>query len=223
MAMGAARAKEATQENAGGRASTQRDRKIASILAAARELFLDHGFDTITMDMVARQAQVSKATLYAHFASKEELFTAVMVDEANLISAEIWQIAPERGDVRDVLRHVAQKFVEIFLSERAMFLRRAIVGAVPRFPSIGEAMFNAGPKAMTERLAKFLTEAHQKGLLDVRNPVLAANQFLSTVRGDLDIRGLLLPETHPSRQEIDVQIETGIDLFLHFYASAERR
>ncbi|WP_051987782.1 TetR/AcrR family transcriptional regulator [Bosea sp. UNC402CLCol] len=204
-----------------GLAPTQRDRKVGSILAAARALFLDHGFDTVSMDMVARQAPVSKATLYAHFASKEELFTAVVVDEAERMTDEIGRIVTDRSDIAAVLKRVAEKFVDIFLSEQAMFLQRAVIGVVPRFPSIGAAIFESGPKALTEHLAAFLGEAHRASKLHVPNPTLAAKQFLSLVRGDLDITRLLLPAAVPSRAELETQIEAGIDLFLHFYAPSE--
>jgi TetR/AcrR family transcriptional regulator, mexJK operon transcriptional repressor len=206
------------QDSEAGSPRRRHNRKVALILAAARELFLAHGFDAITMDMVARQSTVSKATLYAHFTSKEELFTAVIVDEVNRVSAEIWRITPDTDDVASVLRHVAQNFMDIFLTERAMFFRRAVVGAVPRFPSIGVAIFESGPKALTDRLAQFLATAHERRRLTVPNPALAAAQFLSLVRGDLDIRGLLLLATPPSRAEADAQIEAGIDLFMSFYA-----
>ncbi|MBS7707777.1 AefR-like transcriptional repressor [Chelatococcus asaccharovorans] len=102
-----------------------------------------------------------------------------------------------------------------------MFLQRAVIGVVPRFPAIGAAIFESGPRALTERLAKLLAEAHEAGRLRVANPALAAVQFLSIVRGDLDIRGLLLPATPPRRAEIDAQIEAAIELFLHFYGPSE--
>jgi len=213
---------DAAESQGGDAVPIHRNRKTVAILAAARELFLDHGFDAVSMDMIARQAPVSKATLYAHFASKEELFTAFVVDEANQVMDEVWRIVPDSNDVATVLRGVAAKFVDIFLSEQTMFLQRAVIGVVPRFPSIGAAIFDTGPKALTERLAKFLAEAHERGLLNVPNPMLAATQFLSVVRGDLDIRGLLLPAAPPSRAEIEVQIEAGIDLFLHFYRHREK-
>jgi TetR/AcrR family transcriptional repressor of mexJK operon len=205
-----------------GAVPVQRGRKAGSILAAARKLFLDHGFDAVAMDMVAQQAPVSKATLYAHFSSKEELFTAVVVDEAHRVLAEVWRVAPERADIGDMLRHIAQKFVDIFLMGDAMSLHRAVIGVVPRFPAIGAAIFESGPKALTGRLAEFLAEAHRQGRLDIPNPPLAANQFLSLVRGDLDIRGLLLPATPPGRAEIEAQVDAGIDLFLRFYAPSDR-
>lgn len=199
-------------------ASPRRSRKADAILAAARGLFLDHGFDAAAMDMVAQLAPVSKATLYAHFASKEDLFTAVVIDEANRVFEEVWRTVPENDDIGDMLRHIAQKFVDIFLTGDAMSLHRAVIGVVPRFPCVGQAIFESGPKAVTERLAEFLADAHRKGQLVVPEPRLAASQFLSLVRGDLDIRGLLLPAIRPSETDIGAQIEAGIDLFLQFYA-----
>lgn len=196
------------------------NRKVQLILAAARKLFVEQGFDAISMDMVAREATVSKATLYAHFASKERLFTAVVADEAERISDSIWPLAPTNVDVSEVLRHVARNFVDIFLTERAVVFQRAILSVVPRLPSIGVTIYEAGPKALTERLAQYLAQAHAEGRLKIANPMLAATQFLGVVRGDLDIRRLLSPGDPPSRAEVETQVEAGIDLFLHFYSTS---
>lgn len=201
-----------------GAAPVQRGRKASSILAAGRGLFLEHGFDAVTMDMVAQRAPVSKATLYAHFASKEDLFTAVVVDEADRVFEAVWRIVPASDDIGDMLRHIAQKFVDIFLSGEAMSLQRVVIGVVPRFPAIGVAIFESGPKALTERLEEFLADAHRKGRLNVPNPALAATQFLGLVIGDLDIRGLLLPAAQPDHAKVGAQVEAGVELFLHFYS-----
>jgi TetR/AcrR family transcriptional repressor of mexJK operon len=55
--------------------------KAESILAAAKRSFLAAGFGAVSMDAIAREAGVSKATVYAHFAGKEELFGARWSDE----------------------------------------------------------------------------------------------------------------------------------------------
>src|ERR1700737_1651174 len=52
--------------------------KAESILAAAKRSFLAAGFGAVSMDAIAREAGVSKATVYAHFAGKEELFGAMI-------------------------------------------------------------------------------------------------------------------------------------------------
>ncbi len=199
------------------------NRKVASILEAGRDLFVERGFDAVTMDLVAQRASVSKATLYAHFASKEAVFTAVMVDEAHRVSDSIWQIAPDNDDVAHVLRLVARNFVDIFMTQHAMLLLRTVVGVVPQLPEVGTAIFDSGPREMKDRLARFLHEAHEKGQLDVPDPALAAVQFLSVVRGDFDIRGMLVPAKPPVRAEVDAQVEAGIKLFLGFYAPGRPR
>src|SRR5438067_10651894 len=56
--------------------------KAAAVLRAARRAFLASGFGAVSMDAIAREAGVSKATVYAHFGSKEELFGAVVADVA---------------------------------------------------------------------------------------------------------------------------------------------
>ena len=70
---GATRRVEHTEVPAGGKAE--------SILAAAKRTFLAAGFGAVSMDSIAREARVSKATVYAHFGSKEELFGAVIERE----------------------------------------------------------------------------------------------------------------------------------------------
>jgi AcrR family transcriptional regulator len=57
--------------------------KHDAILEAAEQLFTRYGFGKTSMDDVARQARASKATLYAHFASKEALFLRVIEHEVD--------------------------------------------------------------------------------------------------------------------------------------------
>lgn len=52
--------------------------KRGAILRAAAELFPRQGFDKTSMDSIAECAMVSKATVYAHFASKEVLFRTTL-------------------------------------------------------------------------------------------------------------------------------------------------
>lgn len=53
------------------------DQRSEAVLAAARELFLSHGFRGTTMEAVARTAGVAKPTLYARFPDKEALLGAI--------------------------------------------------------------------------------------------------------------------------------------------------
>src|SRR6266571_2891909 len=69
---------QANQALPGRRPTGQRaERKRQAIVAAAREIFVKHGYDA-GMDLIAEAAGVSKVTIYNHFGSKEQLFTEVI-------------------------------------------------------------------------------------------------------------------------------------------------
>lgn len=74
------------------------DRKRSAILAAAAEQFRVHGYETASMDAIAALAQVSKRTVYNHFANKEDLFaeTVMQMFESSAGELELGY-RPDRG------------------------------------------------------------------------------------------------------------------------------
>jgi AcrR family transcriptional regulator len=60
-------------------------------LRTAEELFKKVGFRGVTMELVAREAKVAKATLYSHFKNKDELFLAVCARMAEILRAAVEQ------------------------------------------------------------------------------------------------------------------------------------
>src|SRR5713226_6731968 len=100
--------------------------KAETILAAAERAFLAAGFGAVTMDRVAREAGVSKATVYAHFHSKEELFGAVV---AHLSERRFRGFSVEALDPVDIeasLMTIAHRFLDLVLSAEAIALNRIL-------------------------------------------------------------------------------------------------
>lgn len=62
----------------GPRWARRKERRPAELMAAALDLFVERGFAATRLDDVASRAGVSKGTLYLYYASKEELFKAVV-------------------------------------------------------------------------------------------------------------------------------------------------
>src|SRR5947199_6281998 len=84
--------------------------KRRQIIDGARAVFLAQGFDAASMGEIARQAGVSKGTLYVYFDSKEELF-AVVVREACKTQAEtLLALDPDDHDVEAVLTRLGQGY-----------------------------------------------------------------------------------------------------------------
>jgi AcrR family transcriptional regulator len=71
------------------------------IIRAAEELFKKSGFRGVTMEAVARDAAVSKATLYSRFRNKDELFLAVCSRMAELTSREFGDALAMQGQTVD--------------------------------------------------------------------------------------------------------------------------
>src|SRR5881392_2959521 len=98
--------------------------KAALILRGARRAFLAGGFGAVTMDAVAREASVSKATVYAHFHSKEELFGAVI---AHVSERRFHGFSVDTLDPRDIemsLTTIAARFLDLILSPEAIAVNR---------------------------------------------------------------------------------------------------
>ena len=70
-------------------AAGQDPRKRQQILAGARKVFHENGFDAASMNDIARVAGVSKGTLYVYFESKERLFLELIAEEKR---ADLWPI-----------------------------------------------------------------------------------------------------------------------------------
>ncbi len=192
--------------------------KAEIVLAAAKRAFLAGGFGAVSMDMIAREAGVSKATVYAHFGCKEELFGAVIERECEQRFAGLSADELDPGDLRASLTVLGRRFLELVLSPDAIALHRIILGEVSRFPVLGEVFWRAGPERNQRQIEAFLVSAAAGGALAGRDSRLAAEQFVSLVRGEIQLRQLLRLEAEPSRRQIDAAVAGAVDTFLRAYA-----
>lgn len=167
--------------------------KAETILAAAERAFLASGFGAVTMDRVAREAGASKATVYAHFTGKEELFGAVV---ARVSERRFGGFSAEALDPRDIERSlmtIATRFLDLILSPEAIALNRIIIGEVTRFPVLAQVFWQAGPERSRAQIEAFLDRAVAAGSLRISDPRAAAEQFAALARGEIHYRSLTQP------------------------------
>ena len=192
--------------------------KAESILAAAKRTFLESGFGAVSMDAIAREAAVSKATVYAHFAGKEELFGAVIGRECERFLASFSAGELDPGDVRASLTVLGRRFLELVLSPDGIALHRIILAEVTRFPMLGEVFWRAGPERQRVQIEGFLQSAAASGTLSFHDTRLAAEQFLSLIRGEIQLRQLLRLEADAGQPKIDDSVESAVDTFVRAFA-----
>jgi TetR/AcrR family transcriptional regulator, mexJK operon transcriptional repressor len=192
--------------------------KEESILAAAKRTFLQSGFGAVSMDTIAREAGVSKATVYAHFTGKEELFGAVIGGECEQYLAEFSSGELDPGDVRGSLTTLGRRFLDLLLSPDAIALHRIILGEVSRFPGLGEVFWHAGPERNLMQIENFMRAAAAAGSLEIANARLAAEQFVGLVRGETQLRHLLRLEAGADPPRIRAIVAAAVDTFLRAFA-----
>lgn len=194
--------------------------KYRQILDSARVLFLDHGFDATSMDAIAREAGVSKATLYVHFDDKDDLLLALVNDECKRYGPKtLWRDHGGRIDLRAELHAIATVFLEAFLDQRGLAVHRLVMSCASRYPRVGEVFMKSGPDRCDAEVAAFLRAAQKQELIDVPDVGMAATQFLSLIQGK-EILKWALSMKAPSPARRRALIENGIDVFLAAY---ERR
>ncbi|MDF1792881.1 MAG: TetR/AcrR family transcriptional regulator [Thalassobaculaceae bacterium] len=192
------------------------DPKTRQILNAAAAAFMEHGFGPASVDLIARNAGVSKATVYTRFASKEAMFEAVVERERQRrhLDAVLTEGLP---DFESRLRVWAEGMVQLFTEPGTAKVYRMVVAESPRFPELGKAFYRSAPLATREHLARELERHGAETGLAIDDPMQAASDFLGMLRGDLHLRTLLEVGHQPDAERIRAIADHTVKVFLRAY------
>ncbi|HWD81958.1 MAG TPA: TetR/AcrR family transcriptional regulator [Kribbella sp.] len=161
-------------------------RKRRAILAAATEVFLQHGYLGASMDEVAAKAGVSKQTVYKQFENKERLFAEIVLGTSDQLLDGLYQAYVDTlegaSDAREGLRALARRLLQSLTADGVLQLRRLVIAEADRFPEVCGAWFDSGFEKSLEALGQALTRLSDRGLLRrLDDPTLAAYQFAGLV------------------------------------------
>lgn len=117
----------------------RKETRPQELLDAALELFVEKGFAATRSEEVARRAGVSKGTLYLYYASKEELFKAVVRQKLSQLIAEGQDlVAGFEGSTSDLLRTLTQIWWERFGNTPAAGIHKVVIAEVRNFPELAQ-------------------------------------------------------------------------------------
>lgn len=188
------------------------------VLDAATSMFMAQGYEAVSMDGIARTAGVSKATLYAHFSSKEQLF-ATIIGEACQQKIAAYDLLPtDATDPRAALVAFGGRLLRFFLDERPLALHRVVIAESTRFPELGRAFYDSGPATVIRAFSDWLAAQTASGRLAVHDPSMAAEQFIGMLRTSLFLRASLGLAPAATDAEVDATVEAAVDTFLKAYA-----
>ena len=200
-----------------GRRSDAESPKKVAIVEAATRLFLDSGYDTVSMDAIAEAAKVSKRTVYSHFNNKETLFAAVM----QMMCQRFNRMDPSgdlpSGPPEDILLEIGIDFVTLVTSPEAIALYRLVTAEAPRHPELAQVFYQNGPDPFCSALGRYLEDQTAKGSIDVSDSTRAAQLFWELVKAPFHMKLLLGLAERPDASTIRMSVETSVDEFLRMY------
>ncbi len=187
------------------------------ILAAAQKLFLKHGFDETSLEMIISEAGGSRRSIYNEFGNKQGLLMSVIHQQvanqvATIASIKTTELAPS-----DALKEMCFCFVKGMLSETLISLFRLVIQVIPKLPEIGELIYEKGPLKGSEPLTHYLMQLDEKGILTIDDPFYATQMLMEMVKGRLHFKMLLLPNQPISDEDIHQHTDKAVDLFLKAY------
>jgi len=197
--------------------------KAAQVMEAGSKLFTEHGFGAVSMDQVAKAAGVSKATVYAHFQSKEQLFVAIVRAACLSYAENVMPEVRDAADMRAALTSVGRSIVGFLTAPRTMAIYRIIVAEGPRFPDLARRWYETGPRTFKRLLAQYLAEATARGDLKIEDPQLASELFCAMVRGPLYMPVLLGVSDGPDTLSVDRVVNGAVEVFLRAYGPDSRQ
>jgi TetR/AcrR family transcriptional regulator, mexJK operon transcriptional repressor len=200
-------------------------RKRRAILAAATEVFLQHGYLGASMDEVAAKAGVSKQTVYKQFENKERLFAEIVLGTSDQLMDGLVQAYAETldgaADAREGLQALARRLLDSLTAASVLQLRRLVIAEADRFPEVCGAWFTSGFEKSLEALGEALTRLTERGLLrELEDPTLAAYQFAGLVMYKPMNRAMFAgTRERPAPGELDKLADQAAEVFLAAYGA----
>lgn len=154
------------------------------ILRAARRLFFEHGFGQVSTDLLAREAAVSKATIYRHFENMADILRCVTEAEA----AKFREITPPKtetiAELKAALIQYGTKLLTFLNEAETLEFARLMHEGARDNPDIGKTFFNAAYGQTQNDFAKMFAAAQSRGVLsDQTSPMDIAEDLIGLLEG----------------------------------------
>jgi AcrR family transcriptional regulator len=185
------------------------ERTRTEIVTAAHRLFMERGFHGTSMRQVAQAAGVALGGIYNHFANKDDIFAAVLMERHPYFDVLPLMIAAEGDTLEEILRDAARRMVGV-LEKRTDFLNLMFIEIVEfkgqHMPQLFQRIF---PQvlALSQRFIANREELRPVPLLVMVRAFIGL--FFSFLITEIFMANLLPPEGRENA------LDYFVDIYLH--------
>ncbi|NCD11340.1 MAG: TetR/AcrR family transcriptional regulator [Epsilonproteobacteria bacterium] len=182
--------------------SGKAESRCTKIVDVAHRLFLDKGYENVSMNDIVKESGGSLSTLYKHFGNKSQLLIYVLEQKSEELFGE-WgrQSANYEGRLEAFLSMIGKSYLDILVEDDAILFNRlaASLGYLEETKSINEKFLQIMMRPVT-MVAEYLEHEKRCGRIEVEDTTLCAHQFLSSLEEPFMFPRILGVETDISEE-----------------------
>ena len=184
------------------------------LIEAAAEAFFVHGYAAARLDLIAKDAGISKKTIYKHVSSKIELFTLAVENRIEQHGAPDLLLDPESDeDPETALRRCLISVAALALSPEGLAAHRLVTREAADFPEL-VAAHDRPIMPLVVNLTAWMTVQARRGWLTLASPDRAARTLLDLVLAE-DRRNALFGAPPPDAATQARRVDEALKLFLY--------
>jgi AcrR family transcriptional regulator len=157
------------------RRTREKDERRSSILEAARRQFLARGLEQVTMSEVAREAELSKGTLYLYFEDKTDIMYSLLLESLEDLRGRVVPVIEDAGTGIEKVHELVERYIA-FYHERQDFF--------PLFHYLDYAFNAEGPTDSTAEACFSIMDELNRRLQDLLRAGIADGSFRSDIDPD---------------------------------------
>lgn len=191
--------------------------KRAKILQAAKSIFLKMGYHATNMNQIAKEAGVTKLTVYNHFQDKGNLFICAIEESCEeSIRTKQFELTAD-SDFKQALQLMCQRALSIIYLPEALKLDCLLFELAAEQSPLTQQFFDASHTRMCHVWCDFFEQAIAFKFIQADAPLKQTELIISLMLGIRHQQVLLGLVPVPTADEIDQIIQHAIEIFLLKY------
>ena len=200
------------------RRQKERERRKRDILKVARGLFLEKGYNTVTVAQIAQKATLSKGAIYLYFKSKEEIYVQILMDDIEKFNQKVTHIFSEARPAPVIITDFAEFYINFFLVDKELFriLMNFMLHTSPlAFTDEMNAKVIQETNKTISMIEKILQQGIDSGEFNLAREEVrrVRNAFWGLLNGIISLH-LFVGREANREERIRTNIKKGLDIFI---------
>ena len=197
--------------------SNFRDQRRIRIIEVAKSVFYESGYAAATMSQISERLGGSKATLYAYFKNKSELFAAIISEQCDSM-LPLFKVHGGNERLADILNHIGRHIMVMVMSDRWVRTTQLVIEEAKSSPELASLMHETMQSQSKAQMIDLLKKSHEKGEVYIDDFDEASDVLAGLMMGKIYLERLLSVRPEPSMDDISRHVARAVTMFMTYYA-----